>query len=328
MNENVTLEIVEYCLHLYLPAILTCLGIPDFEVKSACPLHLACWNEDCPNEVIQLLLKKAGNCQLSFMCYTKFDYGDTDIQEGDSFGGLPLHFYLSRTSNVDLDIVKQLASNEYVLRTSDEENLKCTPIHILIHNEKIGDMFDVLQYLTETNPSCLLVKDIYDQTPLYVACEKSYINTRTIKLLLRVCPNSIRQRNNCDWLPTHSLCEARMDDEVAVDVLKLLLEAHPHSASSTSTDLDGGCLPLHLAASNKAPAFCKLLVDAYPEAVKGQNVYGYLPFHFACSNGGRLDTVEYLFKVYPKCIQTSNKRWLGLFANSQCILCYRTNEWC
>ena len=302
MNKNVTLEIVEYLIDLYPSAVHSTFRIPDNEIESAYPLHLACWNEDCPNEVIQLLLKKAGNCQLSFMCYTIFDYGDTDIHEGDSFGGLPLHFYLSRTTNVDLDIVKQLVSNEYMLQSSDEENLKCTPIHILIHNKSVGDMYEVLQYLTETDPSSLQAKDIYDQTPLYVACEKSYINAKTIELLLRVCPNSIYQPNNCDWLPTHSLCEARMDDEVAVEVLKLLLEAHPDSARlQTNGDAE---LPLHLAASNKAPTFCKVLIDAYPEAVKEQNGYGYLPFHFACSNGGRLDTVEYLFKVYPECIQT------------------------
>jgi len=132
------------------------------------------------------------------------------------------------------------------------------------------------------------------------------MNTRIIKLLLKVCPNSIYQPNNCDWLPTHSLCEGRMDDEVEVEILKLLLEAHPDSARLH------GELPLHLAASNKAPAFCKLLVDAYPEAVKEQNGYGYLPFHFACEDG-RPDTLEYLFKVYPECIHTRDDwGWLPI----------------
>jgi len=72
------------------------------------------------------------------------------------------------------------------------------------------------------------------------------MNTRIIKLLLKVCPNSIYQPNNCDWLPTHSLCEGRMDDEVEVEILKLLLEAHPDSARLQSNG--DGELPLHLAA--------------------------------------------------------------------------------
>jgi len=277
----------------------------DYEVKSAYPLHLACWNVDCPNEVIQLLLERLGDSaaeQLTHMCYTKFDYGGTDIGEGNSFGGLPLHFYLSRISNVDLNTVKELVSSDNVLQSSDEDNLECTPIHILIHNEKLGDMFDVLQYLAETNPSSLRKTDIYNQSPLYVACEQSYINTKTIELLLRVCPDSIRQPNNIDWLPIHSLCEGGVDDEVAVDILRLLLEAH-----SDSTSVQGSCdgeLPLHLAASNKAPAFCKLLVDAYPEAVKWPNNSGHLPFHCATKrrrNNGA-DIIKFLLLQDPECL--------------------------
>jgi len=79
-------------------------------------------------------------------------------------GGLPLHYYLSRRSNVDLDIVKQLSS-KYILSSTDGDirysngyplgDTKCIPLHILLYNESIGDMFDVLQYLVEENPSSL-----------------------------------------------------------------------------------------------------------------------------------------------------------------------------
>jgi len=91
-----------------------------------------------------------------------------------------------------------------------------------------------------------------------------------------------------------------MDNEVAIDVLKLLLEACPDSISvQTSPDLDDGDLPLHKAARVKSKAFCKVLVDAYPESVRRENGYGALPFHHACKNGCP-DTVEYLFKLHPE----------------------------
>ena len=70
-NENVTLEIVEYILDLYPPAIFFKKDLPDDEVKSAYPLHLACFNDECPNEVIQLLLKRLGDStaiQLAHIC--------------------------------------------------------------------------------------------------------------------------------------------------------------------------------------------------------------------------------------------------------------------
>ena len=57
MNRNVTLEIVEYLLDLYPKAINCCMDIlndPHFNgnVNSAFPLHLACYNKECPNEAI------------------------------------------------------------------------------------------------------------------------------------------------------------------------------------------------------------------------------------------------------------------------------------
>ena len=40
-------------------------------------------------------------------------------------------------------------------------------------------------------------------------------------------------------------------------------------------------------------------MDAYPESVRRGDGYGSLPSHYACGNG-RLDTVEYLFRLYPE----------------------------
>jgi len=318
MNEKVTLEIVNYLLHLYPRTIHRCMDI--FEGNNAnvaYPLTFACLNEECPNEVIQLLLQRASNirCQLTLKCHMDFDWGNTDMH-CDTFGGTPLHYYLSRNyKSVDLDIVKQLLVNREALLLSDVDS-KCTPIHIIMHNKSIGDMFDVLQYLVESNPSSLLVKDRNEETPLHIACGKSYTTARTIELLLRVCPNSIHERELNSLLPLHCLClseeeeeETKMNDEVAIGMLKLLLEAHPDSVTQTHDD---GDLPLHMAASNKSPGFCRILVDAYPESVRRQDEYGCLPFYNACREG-RSDTVEYLFEQYPESLHVrNNDGWLPI----------------
>jgi len=172
---------------------------------------------------------------------------------------------------------------------------------ILLHNESIGEMYDVVKYLVETNPSSLQAKDIYDKYPLHVACGKRNMKTSIIEFLLRVCPDSIYHPSICDWLPIHCLCEARMDDEVAIDVLKLLLETHPDSVASFAEEL-----PLHIAATNKSPAFCRILLDAYPESLIRRCGYdGSLPFHSAFYDG-RPDTLEYLFKLFPESLYTRN----------------------
>jgi len=166
-------------------------------------------------------------------------------------------------------------------------------------------MYDVVKYLVETNPSSLQMMDQYDQTPLNVACINEYMTAKTVELLLQVCPDSIHQPNNCSWLAIHNLCgdEGKMD--VAIDILKLLLAACPDSVTRT-TDFDSNEeLPLHHAATNKSPAFCKVLVDAYPESVRRVNNEGYLPFHHACGEG-RPDTVKYLFGLYQESINIRN----------------------
>jgi len=305
-NENVTLEMVEYLLEFHSQAINTIVDYDFDEVQSAYPLHLACFNDECPNEVIQLLLKRLGDSaaiHLTHICSMYEDWGGTDAG-CDEYGGTPLHYYLSRT-NVDLDIVKQLVASPEALLLTDDDT-KCTPIHILMHNSSIGDMYDVVKYLVETNPSSLQMKDEYNHVPLHAACSNMFITVETIQLLLRACPDSVRQRDDSGRLPMHSLCycgmngRGKMNDVLAEDILKHLLDAHPDSARIQIDDEEGDDnLSLHLAANNKSPAFCKLLVDAYPESVKRFNNRESLPFHFACYDG-RPDTVEYLFGLYPE----------------------------
>jgi len=317
MNEKVTLEIVECLLHLYPQTIHRCLDIsyeykyiPDEDSVEGYPLHLACYNKDCPNEVIQLLLRKSsGHFQINHMCRCSDDWGNSGAAclEDRIYDGTPLHYYLSRTSNVDLDIVKQLVANPGMLLLADEET-KFTPIHILLHNESIGEMFDVVKYLAEANPSSLKAKDHNYQIPLHVACDNSNITTRIIEVLLKLWPESACQQEILGALPIHLLCgekNKKMDDEIAIDVLKLLLDAYPDSVRKHIESGYSVEFPIHRAARNMPPGCCKLLYDAYPRLVRldsgrlGSGVEGSLPFHFACYSG-RPDTLEYLFGIYPK----------------------------
>jgi len=241
----------------------------------------------------------------SHIGYIEFNWANTDMMDC-YHGGTPLHFYLSRTSNVDLDIVKRLVANpEMLLLTDRDEDSKCTPIHILMHNKSIGKMADVLQYLVELNPDPLQEQDNYGRIPLHVACGKTYIDTRTVQILLRTCVDTVYRRNDFNALPIHCLCEeeyskeSQMDDEVAVEILQLFLEAKPDLVTQTQINDGDELLPIQIAVGNKSSAFCKVLVDAYPESVRRLDNAGSLPFHDACYSG-RPDTVEYLFGLYPE----------------------------
>ena len=175
MNTNVTLEIVECLLEFHPQSVFTSIDIPNV-IYSAYPLHLACCNKECPDEVIQLLLKKIEKESRLLdhlthdTCYIDFKWskwGSRSTEDGYNVGGTPLHFYLSRTSNVDIDIVKQLLANPEALLLADEQS-KCTPIHIIMYNKSIGDMFDLLRYLVESNPSSLKAKNVHERVPLHI----------------------------------------------------------------------------------------------------------------------------------------------------------------
>ena len=63
MNKRVTLEIVQYMLHNFPGAIKDDISTisptrqKEQELDDALPLHIACYNEDCPDEVIKFLME-------------------------------------------------------------------------------------------------------------------------------------------------------------------------------------------------------------------------------------------------------------------------------
>lgn len=170
MNKNVTLEIVDYLLHLVPQAAAVCMDMVERDegISLAFPIHLACLNEYCPASVILLLLDNSPDEALYHLCFKAETF-----RYGEAIGGLPLHFYLAREKNVDLDIVKKLLTGPGALLTADNET-KCTPMHTLMWNRKnLGAMFDVCKFLVETNPTCLHATDTSNQIPLHIACSNN-----------------------------------------------------------------------------------------------------------------------------------------------------------
>ena len=104
-NKRVTLEIVRYILTLY-PGAANYQADEDYywEIATAFPLPLACANDSCPNSIIELLLEK----NPSALCHPCLFGDNPDIEYG-----LPVHYYISRSSNVDIDIIKSDKKNRF-----------------------------------------------------------------------------------------------------------------------------------------------------------------------------------------------------------------------
>ncbi|GKY92808.1 hypothetical protein MPSEU_000250400 [Mayamaea pseudoterrestris] len=81
----------------------------------------------------------------------------------------------------------------------------------------------------------------------------------------------------------------------------------PTSRNESKIKNDRGNLPLHSAASFRAPLdVAEALLEAYPEAASMTNNYGNLPLHFTAWKKGPLDVMKVLLKVYPEGAASKN----------------------
>ena len=109
-NKNITRDILNCLLDFYPDASqIAKIIYPDQKTK-AYPLHLACLNNNCSSAIILDLVKRNPTA-ISHMC---------SIHQVIQISHTPLHCYLSRPSNVDLDIVKLLRLG-HGSATADEE---------------------------------------------------------------------------------------------------------------------------------------------------------------------------------------------------------------
>lgn len=123
-NSNMTLEIIEYLLTIFPNAAQ--LEIEHWDRRSnpslVLPLHFACDNKDCPASVIKLLVEKYPAALQQFaIVYDGLKVCGVRDEPG-FIAGLPLHYYLSRSVNVDIDVVQFLVQKyPQSLWSSDDE---------------------------------------------------------------------------------------------------------------------------------------------------------------------------------------------------------------
>eukprot|EP00985_Skeletonema_marinoi_P002172 scaffold882_cov85-Skeletonema_marinoi.AAC.7 len=92
-----------------------------------------------------------------------------------------------------------------------------------------------------------------------------------------------------------------VDEMKSIELLKLLLEKCPEAVRHVENIRLIRFLPIHYAAWERSPEFCRVLIEAYPGSERIANRFGALPFNNACSNG-TFATVEYLYKLHPDAI--------------------------
>jgi len=312
MNKNVTLEIIEFLLNNDIRSFPNAAQVLSTEfltrqgdetsTSETYPLHIACCNENCPSDVIRFLVDR----------YPPACEHLSNINEGvhcDTYqvAGLPIHYYLARNKNVDIDTVKLLVEmypqSLMITDEEDDEEEACYPIHALLSNEKTNNIHEILSYMLELEPSSIQLLDGRGGSPLHLSCRNGNMTLEVVQFIFNKWPEAMRTRDRYDgWLPVHELCvNQKLDGIVALDILRFMLDTDQTIARERN---DLGYLPIHLAPGEMSIAFCKVLVDTYPESVR-IDLDGSLPIHEACRYDTRYDTTEliqYLLEIYPESI--------------------------
>ena len=97
----------------------------------------------------------------------------------------------------------------------------------------------------------------------------------------------------------------RLNETTSIDILQFMLEIDPTLPRGVDDD---DYLPIYYAINRKSTAFCKELINAYPESLLIETMVGKLPIHVACRYGKRddtADTIQYMLELDPELINAA-----------------------
>ena len=193
---------------------------------------------------------------------------------------------------------------------NNDPNISYDFFFLACRNERVTE--GILQFLLDYFPYAAKATDddaidYCGGLPLHFIFENSNVTLGMVQLLIDAFPDSVRHGTNLNELPLHCLSNGEnVDEEVAVEILKLLLEKCPESVQRTTVE---GNLPINFPAANRSPEFCRILIEAYPESVTMTDDEGMLPFHLACGSSN-VATVKYLYQLWPESINVADN-YLG-----------------
>ena len=312
LSKSVTLDIVEYMLAAF-PGVVTTESEDDGEsvdTYKKFPLHCACYNHHCPSSIISLLIERYPNALEHFAQGDLFMIGDHE----DFAEGLPLHYYVARKANVDIDMIKMLIE-AYPQAMQAVDGVGFTPLHAIVSSEKedINNILHIIKYLIEVEPSCVRTVDEFERTPLLLASCNTNITLDAVQLLYNAWPESIRiPSESIGYLPLHYLCQnIKLGEAASIDILQFMVDADPGLVREMGDD---ELLPIHHAIYGKSTSFCQVLIDIYPESLRVGTRSGMLPIHIACCENDRadaVDTIQYMLELHLESVDVICGRGLA-----------------
>ena len=135
-----------------------------------------------------------------------------------------------------------------------------TPLHQAV---EFGSTADVVEYILEQRPQSAADIDHIGRTPLHSSCAYS-APLDIVRLLCKYCPKAVFQKDARGRLPLHISC-AHEDDGSSIQVVRYLLELHPHSVHERTAK---GSTALELVEKGRASLEVMLSVSAVATMLK------------------------------------------------------------
>ena len=322
LNKNVTLEVIEYLLDYHPKAASidhTYTWYKDWRMtKKAYPLHMACINETCPDSVIQFLVA-ANPAALTEACLLNdgilYDGYSEDWSRDPYVSGSPLHYYLSRDTNINVELVRIFVTASPDVLTAADEKSKCTPMHLLSSMKNMDELFDITKYLVETNPSCLDLQDNWGRNVLHNACSDAHVTARIVELFIDHCPDLLHRSyddgNYGATYPIHCLCRnKKLSIQTSTEIVSIIIKAYPEAL------LQNDLAPIHLLSEMKNVdelfGIIQYSIQTNPSCLDLLDDQKRNALHVACSNTHVTSRIVQLFIDHcPDLLHQSYEAWDG-----------------
>ena len=302
---DIRLEVVQYLLELAPDAVNKedCSDFFDCGAHprgvGAYPLHLACFNADCPVSVIKLLFEMNPSV-------AKYSWKENSTRDY----GLPLHCYLER-AYIHASLGEEDDEGDWI---EEYPALPSGELH-----------YDIVKMLVDAHPEAIKYSACH-RTPLSVLCNCGYdISLELAKLLVDKDLACFK-----DYPPCWSLLRNRSMKPFPEDVFCYLYKCNPTAFkrhdpltdddSSDDDSLDGDnnvCreTALHVACANPnmTAGTVQLIIKDHSDMVRAEDKeIRCIPLHTLCKNEklceqSAIDILKLLISAYPEYVE--GRRW-------------------
>lgn len=154
---------------------------------------------------------------------------------------------------------------------------------------------DAIKALCILYPQSAKIKDKSGSYPLHLIAAHSKVTRKLLEIIVDLYPSAATEKDGDGNLPFH----IATGNLLSVDLISVILDANPSAIKEVGSH---GRYGIHFAAANTNASFevVKFLGEKWPESVKKEDEYGFIPMQIVLKGCCAYDFVDYLLsKDFP-----------------------------